>query len=85
MTETFIETVTHPKNRKLSINITFIPDNPETAYCGANGMCDGYPTVEEARKNVQEILEYIYSGEYDKDQQADKIYSRQEQIACGSD
>lgn len=81
----FIETVFHPQTNELSMDITFdVSNGADLAYCGDSGMCDGYPTLEEARENVQGILQYYYSGEYAKDEAESKRYSRQESLACGN-
>lgn len=76
----FIERIHHHKAKELSMDITF----GDSIYCGDHGSCDGFETIEEARKQVLDILQSMYDGSYYADLAEDREYARQERFATGN-
>lgn len=79
--------ITHPKCKELSGKII---ERDDPMPCGqfeietCMGYEDWFETFDEAKKDLEDDLQYEYSGKGARDRANDRAYARQEQIACGN-
>lgn len=71
----------HPKTNEL---FGIITETHEGFWSEVGKHEDVWSTFNEAKDDILNELEYIYSGKATADDAADKRYARQEQIACGN-